>query len=491
MVRQRDGDEVGLLDSSIRTVGGALVSTPLYVLSGVVYAAVTSPAATGTFFFVSIATALVLRPIRGISQTLQKVGSEPAERVGSYLGVALLFAAGYLLVGSGVATLLADILTRRTVFTAGLLVPVGLYAVSLSVSMIVLSLLGAIGYPSAQTWLGGAHLGVQLLLIVVFDAFVVSAAELLLVNAGVRLALFVPVGVVLGVIPRIPDRHAVSRAWEFAKWSIPDQILDRFSYNMPVFVLGVVGTPAAVGIYEAADRFADFGATISWRLSSPLLTKVSGDAASGAAYDTYLRSAITGGTGVTFVVFGYLLGAHGVVAQIAFAEAQWAFSTTVLIVGGVNILRGFWTLTSHAIEGLGKPSLSFRTKLYGLVVSVPIPALFGAEFGAIAGAVGYGVMNLVVFAYVCYYARDVFGYVPIDSQTALHLTLGGGVATVLTAGVVAGATRTDLSATAVAIAAAVACLGGFGVLLLAVSAPTRVAARRAVAMLRRGSRRSA
>ena len=484
MVRKRDGNEVVLIDSSIRTASGALISTPLYVLSGLVYAAVISPAATGTFFFVSIATALVLRPVRGISQTLQKLGSEPGERVGSYLGVALLFTAGYLLVGSGGAALVADVLTRRTVFTAGLLLPAGLYAASLSVSIIVSSLLGAIGYPSAQTWLGGVRLGTQLLLIVVFDAFVTSAAELLLVSAGVRFALFVPVGAALGVTPQVPDRHALTRTWEFARWSVPDQILDRFSYNMPVFVLGVVGTPAAVGIYEAADRFADFGATISWRLSSPLLTKVSGDAAAGNAYDTYLRGAVTGGTGATFVVFGYLLGAHDVVARIAFADARVAFSTTVLLVGGVNILRGFWTLTSHAIEGLGQPSLSFRTKLYGLVVSVPITTLFGAEFGAVAGAVGYGIMNLVVFAAVCYYARDVFGYVPVDTETTVHLTLGGLAAALLTAGVVAGAPRTSLSTPGVAAAAAVAGLGGFGAVLLAVSPPTRVAAHRAVAMVR-------
>ena len=484
MVQQRNGDEVGLLDSSIRTAGGALVSTPLYVLSGLVYAAVISPAAAGTFFFVSIAIALGLRPVRGVSQALQKLGSEPGECVGSYLGVALLATAGYLLAGGAGALLITDVLARRTVFTAELLVPAGLYAASLSVSIVVSSLVGAIGYPSAQTWLGGAMLGAQLLLVVTFDAVVTSAAALLLVSAGVRFALFVPVGVALGVVPRVPDRHAVDRAWTFARWSVPDQILDRFSYNMPVFVLGVVGTPAAVGIYEAADRFADFGATISWRLSSPLLTKVSGDAAAGNGYDAYLRGAVTGGTGATFLVFGYLIGAHDVVARIAFADARWAFSTTVLLVGGVNVLRGFWTLTSHAMEGLGKPSVSFRTKLYGLVASVPIPALFGAEFGAVAGAVGYGVMNLVVFAAVCHYARDVFGYVPVDAITVVHLTLGGLVAASLTASVVAVAAGTPLSTPGVAAAAAVAGLGGFGAVLFVVSPPTRVAAHRVVAMVR-------
>ena len=484
MVRRRGGDEITLLDSSIRTAGGAVVSTPLYVLSGVVYALVTSPAATGTFFFVSIVAALVLRPVRGISQTLQKLGSEPDERVDVYLGVAALFAVGYLVAGGAAATLLTGTLTRRTVVTADLLAPAGVYAASLALSMVVLSLLGAIGYPSLQTWLGGAQTGVRLAAILLLDPLVTSAAELLLVSAGVRVALFLPAGVYLGVVPRLPGRRELGRAWGFARWSIPDQILDRFSYNMPVFVLGVVATPAAVGVYEAADRFADFGATISWRLSSPLLTKVSGDAAAGNDYAAYLDGAITGGTGVTFVMFGYLLGAHDVVARIAFADARAAFTTTVLVVGGVNILRGFWTLTSHAMEGLGKPSVSFRTKLYGLVFSVPVPALLGTEYGAVAGAAGYGVMNLVVFGYVCYYARDVFGHVPVDTTTAAHLTAGGVVASLLATGVVAVGTPTVLSPAAVAALTALVCLCGFAGTLLLVSSSTRVVARRVVTLSR-------
>jgi O-antigen/teichoic acid export membrane protein len=484
MVQRRGGDEITLLDSSIRTAGGAVVSTPLYVLSGVVYALVTSPAATGTFFFISIVAALVLRPVRGISQTLQKLGSEPDERVDAYLGLAVLFAVGYLVTGGAAATLLTGSLTRQTVVTADLLAPAGVYAASLALSMIVLSLLGAIGYPSLQTWLGGTQTGVRLAAILLLDSLVTSATELLLVSAAVRVVLFLPAGVYLGVVPRLPGRRELGRAWAFARWSIPDQVLDRFSYNMPVFVLGVVATPTAVGVYEAADRFADFGATISWRLSSPLLTKVSGDAAAGNNYAAYLDGAITGGTGVTFVVFGYLLGAHDVVAQIAFDSAQTAFATTVLVVGGVNILRGFWTLTSHAMEGLGKPSVSFRTKLYGLVFSVPVPALLGAEYGAVAGAAGYAVMNLVIFGYVCYYARDVFGHIPIDTTTAAHLTVGGVVASLLATGVVAVGTPTLLSPAAVAALTALVCLCGFGATLLLVSSPTRVIARRVVALSR-------
>ncbi|MGB9930684.1 transporter [Haloarcula amylolytica] len=484
MVEQRDGDEIDLLDSSIRTTSGALLSTTLFVLSGIVYAFVTSPGATGTYFFISISVSLVLRPIRGISQTLQKVGSERGEAVGPYFGLAMLFALGYLLVAGVAVAALAGVIVRNTVVSPGLLVPVGLYALAVALSMIVTSLVGAIGYPSAETWLTGTQSAIQLSILLALAPSLTTAGDLLLIVAGVRLAVLVPVTVALGVLPTLPDRHAVERAWDFAKWSVPDQVLDRLSYNMPVYVLGVVATPAAVGIYEAADRFADFGATISWRLSSPLLTKVSGDSSAGDTQLAYLDGAVTGGTGVTFVVFGYLLAAHDVVARIAFAGSESVFSATVLLVGGVNILRGFWTLTSHAMEGVGKPSVSFRTKLYGLAFSVPVPVIFGAEFGAVAGAAGYGVMNLVIFGYVLYYARGVFGRIPLDSRVTAYLAVGLGVSFALTTGAVAGLARAGLSPIVVASVAAVTCLVGFGGFLVAVSEPARLVATRTAALWR-------
>jgi len=144
----------------------------------------------------------------------------------------------------------------------------------------------------------------------------------------------------------------------------------------------------------------------------------------------------------------------------------------------VNVLRGFWTLTSHAIEGLGKPSVSVRTKLYGLAVSVPIPVVFGAEFGAVAGAVGYGVMNLVVFAYVCYYARGVLGQVPVALPMAARLTLGAVVAYGLTTATIAGLRASEVSELVVAVVAATVSVVGFVAVVLVVSTPARIVAWR-------------
>jgi len=473
MGRTRDGDEVDLLASSVRTSGGAVVSTTLYVLSGLVYAFVTSPAATGEYFFIALTIALVLRPIRGLSQTLQKLGSERGASVSAYLGLATAFAAGYVTLVICLAFAGIDALAGLAVFTRDLFWLAALFAVSTALAKLVESLVAAAGYPSAVTWLNALKSGSQLLVLLVFNPAIETAGDLMTVVIATRVAVFGLAWVAVGVVPSRPDRAEIARAWAFAKWSIPDQILDRFSYNMPVYVLGVVGTPVAVGVYETADRFADFGATIAWQLSSPLLTTVSGDSAAGGDVRAYLDGAVTGGTGVTFVVLAYLLATNGVVADIAFSTAQTAFSTTVLLVGTVNVFRGFWTLASHAIEGVGRPSVSFRTKLVGLAVGVPIPAIFGAELGAIAGAAGYAVMNLVICGYVVYHARDIFGSSLVDWPVALHLCLGLGVTLVVTSVVVDTLASAGVSPVAVLIAAAAVATVVFAATVGAVSGRAR------------------
>lgn len=172
-------------------------------------------------------------------------------------------------------------------------------------------------------------------------------------------------------------------------------------------------------------------------------------------------------------MLGYLLAAHGVIADIAFSTARTAFSTTVLLVGTVNVSRGFWTLASHAIEGVGRPSVSFRTKVLGLAVGAPVTAVYGPEFGAIAGAAGYAVMNVVVCGYVAYHARAIFGTSLVDWTVAARLCLGLGVTLVGTAVAVGALSRVGASPVVVAVAAALVAIAVFAATLSVVSRRAR------------------
>jgi O-antigen/teichoic acid export membrane protein len=478
MVTQRDGNEVDLLTSSIQTTGGALVTTTLYTLSGLIYAFVTSPSVTGRYFFAVLTIALVLRPIRGITQTLHKIGTEPGESVEAYLGVAVIFGMAYLTVLGGVAVATGGYLANMTVFDQTLLGISGVYAVTIAVVMTVESLTSAVGYPSAVTWINSVKSSLELGVLLVLHQSIATVTELMMVMIAVRLTVFGLVAVGLRVIPTLPDRRELSRAWAYAKWSIPDQVLDRVSYNMPVYVLGIVGTPLAVGIYEAADRFGDFGATIAWQLANPLLTKVSGDDAAGVDVSRYIDTVVTGGSGLSFVVFGYLLSTADLIAELAFSSAPVQFSTTVIIVGGINIFRSFWTLSSHVLEGIGHPGLSFRTKLFGLLASVPLTMALGSRYGALAGAAGYVVMNLVVGGYVIYYSRHVLDSTLIDTSVGLHFVGALIVESVVVYATIRGVLWAGGGPVVAAILGAVAACIGFGVPLWGVSPLARAVLRR-------------
>jgi O-antigen/teichoic acid export membrane protein len=208
------------------------------------------------------------------------------------------------------------------------------------------------------------------------------------------------------------------------------------------------------------------------------LTKVSGDDAAGVDVSQYLDTVVTGGSGISFVVFGYLLSTDDLIAELAFSSAPVQFSTTVIIVGGINIFRGFWTLSSHVLEGMGHPGLSFRTKLFGLIVSVPLTVVLGARYGALAGAAGYVVMNLVIGGYVVYYSRQVLDSTLIDTSVGMHFV----GALVVESAVVYATVWAVLQAgggpvVAAAVGIAAACIG-FGVPLWVVSAPARAVFRR-------------
>lgn len=422
-MKKRTGSNVDLIDSSLRTVSGTSVSTTIYVVSAIVYAATTSPEVAGQALFVSLLVSLLTRPVRGLSQTLHKVGSETNQRVSAYLSIAATFGIVYVLLLGLAGYVSVSVVSQYTVFEAALFIPAILLAVANIPAYLAVGLLGAIGRPGYISWAVSIKDFITVSVLLLLPYLVTTARELLFLFVIVTLTVYIPLVVYIGVRPTVPTRQEIVRAYEYARWSILDQVVDRLSYNMPTFVLGIVATPAAVGVYEAADRFADFGATVSYYLASTLLTKVSGDWSTGDAELQYVDSAVTGGIGITFVVLGYIIPTHQLIAQLAFPGAQRVFSFTVIAVGLINVLRGFWTLLSFVMEGVNQPSVSFKTKIYGLVVGIPPTALLGQRYGAFAGAVGYGIMNAVIFSYVVWFSYAHFERLVIDWQLLKYLGL--------------------------------------------------------------------
>ena len=106
--------------------------------------------------------------------------------------------------------------------------------------------------------------------------------------------------------------------------------------------------------------------------------------------------------------------------------------------------------------------MSFRTKVYGLVAGVPVTAVLGGEFGAVAGAAGYAAMNVVVCVYVTLAARRLLESSVVDGPLALACVLGLFVTVLGTTAFTTVATQlgvAPLAAAAAAVPVSIVCFG--------------------------------
>jgi hypothetical protein len=106
----------------------------------------------------------------------------------------------------------------------------------------------------------------------------------------------------------------------------------------------------------------------------------------------------------------------------------------------------------------------------------------------VAGAIGYAVMNLVIFIYVIYYARPVLGGIPLDAPLAAKLTIGTIVATLVTTATIELLSTLGSTPGVTAVIAAVITTIVFTGFLMVVSVGTRRAVQRAYDIYLGGAR---
>jgi hypothetical protein len=104
--------------------------------------------------------------------------------------------------------------------------------------------------------------------------------------------------------------------------------------------------------------------------------------------------------------------------------------------------------------------------------------VLGARYGALAGAIGYVAMNLIVGGYVVYYSRQVLDSTLIDTSVGMHFVGALVVESVVVYVTVWGVLWAGGEPVVAAVAGALAACIGFGAPLWVVSAPARAVLRR-------------
>jgi O-antigen/teichoic acid export membrane protein len=385
----------------------SLASKVLTMASGfvgiVIFANVLQDVGLGEYRTVLAAAFVLTQVPSGIGSAVRKRVSEVEVDPGAYLGT------GLVAYGTFVALVVAGYLVTRPLAvdyfgTPELAAGVVLVAASVGLFKLLEPFYAGTGYPGLASWLDSGRslltLPLQVgLLVVGMEAFglVVGLTAATLVACAATLA-------IARVRPRWPAWATAERVYEFAKWSVPTNLLSNLYSSADVLVLRWAAGAGPVGYYAAALQLVVPGAMFSTSIKQALTVKSSGvDSAGGAVRRDLVNSLSYAGLFAIPIFFGALAIPRELMVTIfgsSFADDPHLALAGLALFQVSNAYRHPFEGT---IEGTDRPELVTRVSVALVVVHLPLAVVLGREFGLL-GVVGATllaeVLRLGAFQYV-------------------------------------------------------------------------------------------
>ncbi len=334
----------------------------------------------GVYYFLYAAVLLFTQISNGIGHAVRKRVSENEGKQSAYFwagatGVVLYtLAVGALAVGLGWLIETIGISHGVLGYLSPLLISVTFLSILtrgfLEISEMYLS---GLGHPGRSNWLGAA---LPSTLIVLFSGAVLywsngGVAELLSMTAASYL--ICALALLLIARPSLstpPTSSAMRSILKFARWSIPNSLLNDFYHRFDTLVLGLLVGAVSVGYYDASVRMVTFGFALSWGIGAATSVNVSGRHAQGLPVAPILRDVIEAAALVTFpLVVGVSL--VGETLLTGFYGAEYAFAYYYLIgLAGQQVLQGYRVTFEGFFEGMNLPRRNVRASLIAVGVNI-------------------------------------------------------------------------------------------------------------------------
>lgn len=362
-------------------------------LGVVIFARALGVKGIGKYYAILAASKMIIQVPGAVNGAIKKRISEVDTGNPEYFGLGLMFNFGFVLL-LGVVTLAAYPLLRPylgpRIFGFGMVVVVA----SLSTFSLVNRVYAATGNPGASFWTDtvrsvltlGAQVGLLLLGL--------NVLGLLLGLAGGTFATAVLVYALARIPPMLPTRTEIRRTYEFARWQLPNALLQNMYSRLDVLLLYAIVGSAAVGLYEPALRLTLPATFLAASIGDTLFVKSSGLSSLGREVISDLRNAVSYATLLSVpIFFGSLALSEqlmGVVYGPDFKDGAWA----LVGLAAFQLFNTYCDPFSSVINGIDRPDIEFKIKFLILLVHAPLAVLLGMEFGLL------GVIAATVFSEV-------------------------------------------------------------------------------------------
>jgi O-antigen/teichoic acid export membrane protein len=366
------------------------------------------PAGVGLYYFVLAVAKFLVQGIGGVSNAVKKRVAEVGADVERYLGL------GLLLLGSFTSLLLLGVYLLEGVIRAEL-GPVryayGGVAIVGSLGLFSLTnrVYAGIGKPGASFWVDTLRsvltLGGQVALITMgYGAFGLMGG---LVGATLLTGLF---GFILiGVRPRLPTRETVRSTLSFARWSVPNALVDNLYTRMDPMILGFLAGSTVVGYYEAAIRVTMPATLVAISIGDSLVVKASGLSSLGEGVQHDLHNAMSY---VGLIAAPLFLGALALPPETLlvyllgqdFAPAWPALIGLALF----QVFNAYKMPFEAVLDGMNRPDLRFRVSSLTVLIHLPLVYALGVTYGLLGVVAATIIAEAVRFLAYQAVARSVF-----------------------------------------------------------------------------------
>jgi len=397
----------------------------------VIFARLLDTDGLGKYYFLLAMAKLGVQVSGGVSNAIKKrvseVGVDPREFFGLGLVGHTVFT-GIVLAVTVVAYPYVSEHIGPFAFALGIVAIIG----SLGLFSLVNRLYAGIGYPGASFWTdtGRSVITLAAQLVLLFVGYRVLGMMLGLIVANVLTAVIVVV--LAKVKPRIPTRVTAERVWTFARWSVPNSLLQNLYMRLDVLIIGFVVGHGAVGLYEPALRLTVPAAFIATSIGDSLTVKASGLHSLDRDVADDLRNALSYACLFALPIFFGALAIPKPLMSITFG-AEYRAGWIALI--GLALFQVFNTYRlpfDQVVSGMDRPDLRFRVSLLTLCLNAPLAVVLGLEYGlegVVAATIVAEAVRVVAYLLLAYHIFDqVMLPKPVFEQAGAGVVMFGVVA---------------------------------------------------------------
>jgi O-antigen/teichoic acid export membrane protein len=250
--------------------------------------------------------------------------------------------------------------------------------------------------------------------------------------ASATLLTAILVFVLVGTRPQLPDGQTVRRTYEFARWSVPNSLVNNVYARADVLLLGIILGSGAVGLYESALRVTLPATFVAISISDSLTVKASGLSSLGEDVEDDLRNAVSyAGLLSIPLVAGTLALPGDIVLTYLLREDFVAAWPAVIGLAVFQVFNSYRLPFDAVVAGIDRPELQFRVNLLTAVIHIPMAVILTYVYGFLGVVVATIVaecLRVVVYQYVAYriFGRPVVTR-PIAAQIGSAVAMFVGV----------------------------------------------------------------